>query len=230
MIAARNITAVAASLLSATSMLLFGGAPAPAATVKSPVPVSLKATESSAEDIVDFALGHDRQSAVAAAAALKRAAGGSAAAALARAGVRVTEIALLADRADRVLRLARRGSFISIALAANAVSQLMADLYAHFQDRVPAALLQLDYLDREAQLRSLARQPDKVALAVKQLPPTWTRVRPKVVAAGGASEAAAFSRHVAAMRRVSPGSAARVQAEAARGLELVDRLEEVFLR
>ncbi|HEY3206409.1 MAG TPA: hypothetical protein VGJ58_05615, partial [Gaiellaceae bacterium] len=59
---------------------------------------------------------------------------------------------------------------------------------------------------------------------------TWNGVRAKVVAAGGKSEAAAYSRHVAAMRRLAPGAAKKVRAEAVHGLELVDQMEQVFAR
>jgi hypothetical protein len=104
----------------------------------------------------------------------------------------------------------------------------MAELYARFQDPVPPEILTLDYLDREAELRSLAGQPNAVASAVKQLGPTWAKVRPKVVAAGGAKEAAAYQRHVTAMRRLDPAAATKVRAEAERGLALVDELESVF--
>jgi hypothetical protein len=86
----------------------------------------------------------------------------------------------------------------------------------------------LDYLDREAQFRSLAAQPAKVTAVVKELARTWARVRPKVIAAGGASQAEAYGRHVAAMARLDPRSSAKVQAEAVHGLALVDELEQVF--
>jgi hypothetical protein len=115
-----------------------------------------------------------------------------------------------------------------VLLAANSVSQLMPALYVHFADPVPPDIQALDYLDREAQFRSLAGQPAKVAAAVTELARTWSRVRPKVAAAGGAAEAAAYTAHVAALQRLSPTAAAKVQAEAVHGLDLVDRLEQVF--
>jgi hypothetical protein len=104
----------------------------------------------------------------------------------------------------------------------------MPDLYSRFADPVSAANFMLDYLDREAQLRSLAGQTRAVASAVKQLGPTWAKVRPRVVAAGGAREAAAFQKHVTAMQRLDPRAARKVQAEAVRGLALVDELEGAF--
>jgi hypothetical protein len=195
-----------------------------------PVPASLKEAESSAEDLVDLALSMDRAQSVEVAGSLKAAANGPAAVALRRAGVRPVLIAELRRRANRLARVARNGSFLDIALAANAVSELMADLYGRFHDRVPATVLKLDYLDREAHLRSLARHPKRVARAVKELGPTWARVRPKVIAAGGAKEARAYQRHVAAMNRLTPDAGLKVQAEAVHGLALVDDLERVFLR
>jgi hypothetical protein len=206
------------------------GASTKAAFVDAPVPASLKTVESSAEDLVDFALARNRSEVSATAASLKAAATGPAAAVLGRSGVPPAEVSQLKARASRVAQLARRGSFIDVALAANAVSELMARLYGRFHDRVPARVLALDYLDREAQLRSLARQAGKVALAVKQLGPTWARLRPKVIVAGGAKQAVAYDKHVAAMKRLVPAAGKKVQAEAVHGLDLVDQLESVFTR
>ena len=200
------------------------------ALARPPLPAILRAMESGAEDIVDFALAGDRASVVAEAARLRAAANSKAVESLARSGGIATKIAQLKGRLSRVAQLARAHSFIAVALAANAVSQLMPDLYSRFQDPVPSPILRLDYLDREAQLRSLAGQPEKIALAVRQLRPTWASVRPKVIAAGGAMEAGAYQRHVAAMNRLEATAAKRVQAEAVRGLELVDDLERVFVR
>ena len=205
-------------------------ASADAALVKTPPPAALTSVESSAEDIVDYALAGDRASLVAGAASLRAEANGEAAAALHRAGVPPPEVALLRRRSNRVATLARSGPFVAVALSANSVSQLMPVLYGHFRNRVPPAILKLDWLDREAQLRSLARQAPAVASAVAQLRRTWPPVRRKVVAAGGAHEAAAYDRHVAALSRLDPAAGTRVQAEASRGLELVDDLEHVFSR
>lgn len=194
---------------------------------KAPPPAALATVESSAEDIVDYALAGDRTHVVAGAARLRAEADGEAARALGRGGVRPAEVALLKKRAAHVDAVARSGPFVAVALSANAVSQLMPGLYGHFRTRVPPTILKLDWLDREAQLRSLARQPAAVASAVADLRRTWPPVRRKVVAAGGAHEARAYDAHVAALRRLDPADR-RVQAEASRGLELVDDLENVF--
>jgi hypothetical protein len=194
------------------------------------VPPALAAAESSAEDVVDYALSGDRASVIASADALKAGVRGAAAAALADVGVPAATVGRLRERADRLAGLARAGSYLRIALAANAVSELMPGLYARFEPRVPIAILTLDYLDREAQLRSLAHQTAKAELAVKQLRPSWAAVRAKIVAAGGAKEAAAFERHVAAMTRLAPRAGKLLEAEAEHGLALVDELEQDFAR
>ena len=195
-----------------------------------PVPSSLKAVESSAEDLVDFALSGDRRETAATAAKLTALAKGPAAATLRRSGVASAKIVELELTANRVARLAPHGSFVRVALAANAVSGLMPGLYAHFQDRVPPSVLALDYFDREAQLRSLARERKQVGVAVKRLASTWVRLRPKVVLAGGAASAAAYDKHVAAMKRLVHGALTNLREEAVHGLALVDQLEQVFMR
>jgi antitoxin (DNA-binding transcriptional repressor) of toxin-antitoxin stability system len=193
----------------------------------SAVPKRLAAAESGAEDTIAAALSGDRSAVVADVASLREATGGSAKA-LASSGAPVAEVAELRRRTSRLVQVARTGSFVDVALAANAVSQLMPSLYRRFETRVPAEILTLDYLDREAQFRSLARQPAAVAVAVEQLGRTWAQVRTKVVAAGGAKEARDYQAHVARMERISPTAGRELQAEARRGLELVDQLESVF--
>ena len=196
-----------------------------------PVPSSLGEVESSAEDIVDFARSEERSKVVAAGRELRQMAEGEAAAALREAGVAEARITSLRNRAKRVDELARDGAFLDISLAANQVSALMPELYSQYSDPVPPDVLKLDYLDREAQLRSLAGERGEVIEAVAGLLSTWATLRPHVIDAGGDSAAADFSRHVAAMRRLVRTSDQRgVQREAVRGLELVDVLEGVFRR
>jgi hypothetical protein len=225
-----RLTRVLAASIVAGAALGLGAAAGYAVGAKGPVPQALTEAESSAEDLVDAALGGDRGSVVSTAASLKATANGSAAAALARAHVPAAKVTQLKQRANRVARLSHNARLITVALASNAVSQLMPGLYAYFRDPVPPTIGALDYLDREAQLRSLAHEPKQVARAVKQLAPTWARVRAKVIAAGGAKQAAAFQKHVAAMQRLNPAAGKKVQAEAVNGLNLVDELENVFRR
>jgi hypothetical protein len=201
-----------------------------ATAARGPVPQSLQAVESAAEDLVDAALSHDRGEVVAGAAHLRATVTGAAGRALVAAGVSRAEVAELARRTLRVRATAGRGSFVSVALAANAVSELMPQVYARFHDRVPPLVQQLDYLDRQAQLEALAGRPVKVAAAVHALGPVWTRLRARVVAAGGSEEAAAYTQHVHALSRLDPKRSAVVAAEAVHGQDLVDRIESVFTR
>jgi hypothetical protein len=222
------LTAGTVSVAAASGHMPAVATVAPLVVSTIPLPPSLQAVESSAEDIVDFALAGDRASLVVGAATLKAAASGPAATTLAQAGVPSLRVSLLERRANRVGRLAAHGAMIDVALAANAVSELMPGLYGHFRNRVPAAVLLLDYLDREAELRSLARQPDKVDAAIMKLVLAWAPLRPKVIRAGGAKEAASYQQHVAAMKRLAADSGTRLQIEAVRGLNLVDEIERVF--
>lgn len=161
---------------------------------------------------------------------LEASATGPAAKALRAAGVPSAEVASLRVRAERVAELAPNASPLRVALAANRVSELMPRLYARFDAPVPPAVLALDYLDREAQLRSLAGERDRVRAAAAELTSTWQRLRVKVVAVGGRPEARRYDAHVAAMKRLArSGSAAALRREAVHGLDLVDELERAFV-
>jgi hypothetical protein len=195
----------------------------------STIPASLDATESDAEDIVDRALGNDRDAVRAKAAELKEDAA-DAAAPLSEADVPEQRIDELRTRAAHVDELAvGDADTLEIALAANDVSALMPEMFARFDPEIPADVLALDYLDREAQLRSLAHEDAKVSTAVDELERTWAKLRPEVESAGGDEEAADFADHVAAMKKLRDShDDAALQKEAVRGLELVDVLERVF--
>ena len=195
---------------------------------KKPLPPILIAVESAAEDIVDLALAHDRGG-VADTARQLNVSARAAIPALRTSGATARELAALRASAADLATASRRQGFIGLALAANAVSRLMPAFYARFATPVPATVLELDYLDREAELDSLAGRRRLVPPLVAELSRTWAGLRPRVIARGGDSEAAAFTAHVAAMKRLAKaGGGGALQREAANGLELVDRLEGVF--
>jgi hypothetical protein len=237
-VAANRSTAralAAAALLAGVAAL---GAAAPSSVTaaptgagsRSPVPASLTALESSAEDLVDVALAHERARVIVMAGELSSRSGAAATSALSKAGATPADVSALRARVALVARLSHRAPFTSIAIAANEVSGVVAGLYAHFADPVPVAVRRLDYLDREAQLRSLAGQRSSVPPVVARLAATWVPLRHSVIEHGGQTVAAAYARHVAAMGRLarSPGGAFR--SEAVNGLNLVDELETVFSR
>ena len=195
------------------------------------VPRSLGTVESGAEDTIDFAHADDRAKVVATTRKLRHAAEGPAAKDLKQAGVPADQIAELRALARLLEQLAPRGDFARISLAANQISGLMPDFYARYDDPVPPAVLELDYLDREAQLRSIAGDRSSARTAVAMLTTTWAGLRSQVLKAGGSQVAAKFTRHVAAMRRLAKGSDDKaLQKEAVSGLELVDELEQQFRR
>jgi len=200
---------------------------APASGARSTVPASLTRVESAAEDAIDFLERGRSAKARQALEALRRLAHGQAATDLAKAGVARAKVRALQRRADRAASLSARGAAeLEVSLAANAVSQLMPGLYASYRDPVPPTVLKLDYLDRELQLRSRAGQPSAVSARVRDLTATWTKLRPAVVRAGGRKVALDYDGHVRALR--TDTAPAAVQRQAAIGLELVDRLEDVF--
>jgi hypothetical protein len=195
------------------------------------VPSALSQTESSAEDLVDFARAKKRAKVVAEGKELRRLAQGRAAAALKKAKVPSELISVLQSQATSTVQIAASAGFLQVALAANQVSGLMPQLYGYFSDPVPPAVLKLDYLDREAQFRSIAKDRFLTRRAVDQLSSTWKELRAQVVKAGGDREAARYDRHVAKMRRLAESFAkAAIRKEAANGLQLVDELEGVFRR
>jgi hypothetical protein len=196
---------------------------------KQAVPASLGTVESGAEDTIDFARGRDRPAVVRTSRELRAAAKGAAAADLRAADVPQDRIAELQDRARLVAALAPRADLLRVSLAANQVSALMPEFYARYADPVPPEVLKLDYLDREAQLRSLAGDRRTVRVAVSDLSSTWAKLRAQVIDAGGEKVAASFTRHVRAMQRlVRSSDRAALQKEAVAGLELVDQLEDAF--
>ena len=139
-----------------------------------PVPRSLDTVESGAEDTIDFARARNRRKVISTTRKLRRAAGGPAAADLRKAGVPADTIASLQDQTRLVSSLARTAGFLRLSLGANQVSALMPQLFAYYADPIPPEVLKLDYLDREAQLRSRAGDEASVGAAVNDLSSTWT--------------------------------------------------------
>jgi hypothetical protein len=117
----RAYATLAAALLALSGCGGSGGKPKPvqAQATAGPVPTALDATESSAEDLVDFARARNRSKVVQGAKELRRLAQGSAASALEKAHVSDLEITSLQTRARLVDAIAPRASFLRISLGAN---------------------------------------------------------------------------------------------------------------
>lgn len=196
---------------------------------KAAVPASLRSAESAAEDLIDEALAGSRDHVVATADELATVASGPLQSALRTAGIAPAEISSFRRRALEVKRLAPRAPLIDVALAANHAFELIPDFFARFDVDAPADVTRLDYLDFEAKLQSKAGNAAALGSAVRRLGGVWTRVRPKVVRAGGTKAAADYDAHVRAMIGLAGNAnAARTQQEAQHGLDLVDAIERVF--
>jgi hypothetical protein len=223
-----RLVAATLSLTVLVGGIAFAASAATSTLAKRPLPPLLITVESAAEDIVDLAFAQDREGVVIAARKLKIDAT-AALPVLRRAGATSAQLKAVRARVTDVVAVAQYRPFIEVALAANAVSRLMPGFYVRFLAPVPPAVLELDYLDREAELDSLAGRRDLVRSLVDELSSTWAALRPKVLARGGRAEASAFTSHVAAMKRLARAGADKLlQREAVNGLALVDELEGVF--
>jgi hypothetical protein len=200
----------------------------PAAAAKSTVPAPLTRAETAAEDVIGFLEKGQPAKSKSEARILRDLAHGEAGDALHRAGVPEAQIKAFQRRADHTARLSLSGAAAQqVSQAANSVSQLMPSFYARYHDPVPATVLRLDYLERQAQLDSQAGQPAKLGHTVSQLATTWQQLRPQLVTAGGAEVASSYDQHVTALKR--GGTATAIQSQAVHGLDLVDQMEGVFL-
>lgn len=194
----------------------------------STVPASVKRAETAAEDVTGYLEKGMPAKSRAEAQLLRQLAHGRAAADMRTGGVPSSTIKAFQQRADRVAKLsAGNAPQLRVSLAANHVSQLMPAVYGRYTDPVPPAVLRLDYLDREIQLRSQAGQLDRQRAATAALAHTWKQVRPQLIAAGGSKVAIAYDSHVKALR--AGGQPASIQQQALKGLDIVDQMENVFL-
>ncbi|MEA3245815.1 MAG: hypothetical protein U9Q74_06635 [Gemmatimonadota bacterium] len=111
---------------------------------------------------------------------------------------------------------------------ANHLTEIGAALSEPHNPQVPAAVARLDYYGRELEIWASARDDRKLAQTGTAMAATWRELRPRVVAAGGATAAARFdslTARVSAARTVAAYAAA-----AAPVLDAVDALEAVFKR
>jgi hypothetical protein len=217
-----------AGIAAATGGKNASAPPAPKRVRASHLPPGIKRAETAAEDVIKYLEQGNAAKAQAEAATLKGLAHGRAAAELKRAGVPQAQIGGFQQRADLVQSLAANGAAkLRTSLAANHVSQLMPGFYARYQNPVPAAVLRLDYLDRQIQLRSMAGQTGQVKRLVKSVGTTWAKLRPQLVAAGGSQVASRYDAHLQALKQDK--SPVAVQKQAITGLALVDLMEKAFL-
>ena len=201
---------------------------APPPAPRGPVPSAVSSVESAAEDTIDFALAGRRAKVVATARRLQTAADGPAGAELRKAGVSSAQVADFRKRATAVARLAPKAALLQVALASNHAFEMVPGFFAHYRTTVPATVQMLDYLDFEAKLRAKAGDDARLRGAASGLAHTWGELRDEVIAHGGTSAARSFDAHVRRLRALGAGPEA--VREAQHGLDLVDRVEEVYQR
>src|SRR3954452_10531851 len=193
---------------------------------RGPVPASLRAVESAAEDTIDFAVAGRRARALRTARTLETDAGGAAARDLRAAGVPDSEIAGFRRRASVPARLAPHADLLRVALAANRAFAYVPVFFARYRTKVPAGVQNLDHLDYEAKMQAIAHDDLALRGAALQLARSWRGRRRDVLRRkGGARVAARYDAHVARLQRLT-GEAARREAQ--RGLDLVDEVEGVY--
>lgn len=198
-------------------------------TATNPIPQSVLAAESGAEDTIDLLLAGDTAKALDSAKALNDVARGQAASDLADAGVSKAQIAEFQSRAAEVAKLAPTAEPLDTALASNRVFELVSQFLGRYDDLVPSEVIKLDYLDFEAKLQALAGDRTATEAVVSKLTATWNALEAEVVAAGGDQAAASFKTHVTAMQDlVVNGSDQQLADEAQHGLDLVDEIEVVY--
>jgi|tagenome__1003787_1003787.scaffolds.fasta_scaffold20796416_3 hypothetical protein len=193
---------------------------------RGPVPASLQAVESAAEDTIDFAVAGQRARAVRTARRLETAADGPVARDLHTAGVPDSEIAGFRRRAAVVARLAPHADLLRVALASNRAFAYVPIFFARYATKVPAAVQGLDHLDYEAKLQAIAHDELSLRGAALQLARAWRGLRGDVLRRpGGARVVARYDEHVARLVKLHGGAARR---EAQHGLDLVDEVEGVY--
>jgi hypothetical protein len=194
------------------------------------VPRSLSRAESAAEDTIDLILAGQRDKAVRSAGNLDKLVQGELADDLEGVATK-EELGQLQARANELSNVVATGEPVAVALAANHAFELVAQLFGKFRSDVPAAVLTLDYLDFEAKLRALAREIDPVRAGVTRLAATWSELSQTLPLGDKAAAArAAFDAHVAAMTGLATAGTDfdALAKEAQHGLDLVDRLENVY--
>lgn len=206
------------------SLVLFSRADAKAGAVPEP----LAAIEAQAEDIFDIAGGGSSKQVAGDVAAIARAWQVYQASA---AGDRVPQPfqAALAAAIDRLQKAAAAKDAAATLQAANDLSAAVADLLAVYHPATPADLSRLDVLGRQVLLDVAAADFSAAADSLAQSGAVWARLRPVILAHGGAAVAAQFESSLAAQQQaLRQKSAAALTSEATNGLELVDALEQLF--
>ena len=118
-----------------------------------------------------------------------------------------------------------------LARAANAVSGPMDELFALYDDAIPADILALDYGGREVSIDAMEEGMGDALDDIGELEAVWSGVKQQVLDAGGDAEAADYEASLASQTELANGGdASGLLVESNNGLEIVDALEGVFTK
>lgn len=118
-----------------------------------------------------------------------------------------------------------------LARAANTISGPMDELFALYNDPVPASVLALDYGGREVSLDAMEVDMDAALTDIGTLETVWAGVKQDVLDAGGDAEAADYDTSLATQTdAANSADDAGLLTESNNGLEIVDALEGVFAK
>jgi len=115
----------------------------------------------------------------------------------------------------------------STLLESNRITLEIADAMAGYPVAIPPAIAKLDYLGREIEIWSSAKDVKRLQGTVRDLRTTWDSVKPKVEEAGGGEQAKDFESLVA--KAEVARSASEYGKLATPILDKVDDLERVFV-
>ena len=186
-------------------------------------PKSLGAVDEFGENFFDYAKDQKWDKAAAKVAELKKDAE-SLAAELKDDGVK----AKLAKQVTAVEKAVAEKDQIAAMRASNQITLLTSKLSEAYPHKVPADVSKIDFLGREVEIWSLAKNDKKLSSSSAALQKTWKKVRPAVVEKGekGKTEAKKVDGLVAKLKAAK--SPDEFMAAAGPILDAVDDLEDVF--
>lgn len=195
-----------------------------------PVPESLNAIESMAEDMYDIALAGSLSKFKDYAARLQAD----------WTSFKEQETTVLSQDEDTVAgvdaavsglkAMASAGSDdLRLARGANAVSAYMFKLFSLYGNAVPPDVMSLDYLGREIVLDGMESDFASAMADYEALAAAWKRLRPRVAGKGAEETAKAYDQTLEGiLKGIAAKDTAKIISEADTGMDIVDKIEVVF--
>ena len=112
--------------------------------------------------------------------------------------------------------------------AANDISKAVTDAFDLFPSKIPTDVGRLDYLERQVVIDADSGKWPAVETDLSQTMEVFQRVKPGLVAAGGAKQAASFEASLAKQKTLAATKDKAIITEANTALELVDAIETAY--